>query len=93
MPKAIGKRVFVVLDPKKKAELPKTQAGIITDIAPVEEVVTTGTVYSIGREVAERGEIKEGDKVYIGEHYGDEKEIGGVKLVVLSQDGIVAVLD
>lgn len=90
---AIGKRLFVVLDEDKPTDFDKTDSGIILSATVEKQYATTGTVVSVGKDVFERGELKVGDRVFMGENHAVPIKIEGVMVVVTSPDGVISIID
>lgn len=84
----MGKRIALKLDNPAPKELPKTSAGIITDVVAENKKPTTATIVAIGDE--EIRKFKVGERVFIGEFYPAEIEIEGDKYVIVKPDDIIA---
>ena len=81
MPTPIGKRVLVELD-----VLEKQEAGLVMSTTEKPKV-TTGTVRFLGTEPT--GNLKPGDRVFIGKNLPEEIEIEKKKYLMLPEEGLV----
>ncbi|OQX73948.1 MAG: co-chaperone GroES [Campylobacteraceae bacterium 4484_4] len=83
----LGQRVLV----KRVEEEAKTASGIIIPDNAKEKPLT-GTVLAVSSEVAEEGEIKEGDTVVFAKYSGTEINLEGEEHLVLNTDDILGIL-
>ncbi len=83
----LGQRVLV----KRVEEESKTASGIIIPDNAKEKPLT-GTVLAVSSEVADEGEIKEGDTVVFAKYSGTEINLEGEEHLVLNTDDILGIL-
>lgn len=83
----LGQRVLV-----KRVEEEKTTASGIIIPDSAKEKPLHGTVIAVSSEVAEDGDIKEGDKVVFAKYSGTELTLDGVEHLVMNTDDILGIL-
>ena len=82
-------RVLVAVD--EDGEPQKTAGGLyLPDTA--KEKPRTGVVLAVGTDEDLREKVKEGDRVLYGKYTGDEVELDGKKVLVLSRNEILALV-
>lgn len=89
--KAVGKRLYVVVDEDTFEETPKT--GVQADFSTKKVKATTAVVEFVGDGVTE-GKYEKGTKIFIGENYPEKPtQIPGVGLyTIISEDTVMAIL-
>ncbi len=82
-------RVLVTVD--EDGEPQKTAGGLyLPDTA--KEKPRTGVVIAVGTDEDLREKVKEGDRVLYGKYTGDEVDLDGKKVLVLSRNEILALV-